>query len=362
MPVTRESDRVAGLDGLRGLAIAFVVVAHVTLIFCGVFPGALGTVGVDLFFVLSGYLITGLLLAEHRRNGRVDLLAFWVRRACRLLPALLVMVTVVELFRVAIGVRWPSAAEDWTAMALYSSNWLAISGHPMAFLGQMWSLAVEEQFYLVWPLVVIAAGASRRRLGMVVVGGMVSITFLRVWLWQTDSLVHLHSGTDSRGLAILAGCALALAMTAVRPGVRAGWLALVVLAATGVAQSSPGYLLDGWLLGLPAAVAATAWCLRGGLTWGPLVLLGRRSYAVYLWHFPLLAIGLTWAGARWSPQWWIALVVALGVTWFVAQMSWRWIEAPAQSWGRAWSSTRMREATATLANVGHRLSPVAEEA
>ena len=222
------------LDGLRGLAVLAVMAYHL-----GHLSG--GFLGVDLFFVLSGFLITSLLLGEGARKGKVDLRRFWVRRARRLLPALAVaLVAVVVAARIWLDhSTLPALRIDALATAGYVANWRfatqAAGGYFAADpspLRHTWSLAIEEQYYLVWPLVVVAGMALARRRSRrpaVVVGVVAGVgaTASALWMaahagvWSTD---RLYLGTDTRLVAPLAGALLACALqgrtSAPSPGLR----------------------------------------------------------------------------------------------------------------------------------------------
>ncbi|HEY3503933.1 MAG TPA: acyltransferase family protein [Actinocatenispora sp.] len=310
------------LDGVRAFAVAAVLVFHGGL---PVLPG--GFLGVDAFFVLSGFLITSLLLAEVADSGRIRLAAFWGRRARRLLPALLLMIAVVVPLA-----RWllppgdlPPVRGDALAALLYVANWRMIFRGSDYFaqtatpspLQHTWSLGIEEQFYLLWPLVVLVvllagrhADPSRRRrlLLAVCVTGAVASTVLTALLYRPADAGRAYYGTDTRAVALLVGCGLA---TLLYPRLTAGRTGphRVLGAATVVAVGALGWAAthatgaSDWpyragFAAVAVAVAVviahavlsprspTAWVLS---RW-PMVALGRVSYGVYLWHWPVFVL------------------------------------------------------------------------
>ncbi|MBX3221614.1 MAG: acyltransferase [Labilithrix sp.] len=302
---------VPALDGIRGLAVLAVVAFHAD----AALPG--GYLGVDLFFVLSGYLITSILLREVERTGRIDLRAFWVRRARRLLPALLVLMPAIAVYARV----WARPEEvralraDAVATLGYVANWRAIYSGKSYWeifaapspLEHTWSLAIEEQFYVVWPLVValvvVHLRRTRRTLLVVTAALAVASAALMLLLWQPDRTSRVYMGSDTRAAGILAGVVLA---TVLAPGekLRSGVVraldaaGLVAAVGLGVAwaklDGQSRFLYHGglWLTELaalvliacavsPASVIARALSLR------PLVFMGTISYGVYLWHWPV---------------------------------------------------------------------------
>lgn len=309
------------LDGLRGVAIVLVLASHVA------FPAtdALGWVGVEMFFVLSGFLITGILVAEHQRRGSVSLRAFYVRRLRRLAPALLavvILVTAVDLI-VLHGDAIPNAA----AALFYVGNWEMTDGTLLGGLSHTWSLSIEEQFYLVWPLALMLSlrvGGIRLALGLAVTVGVASFLW-RTGLWASGvNVQRVYFGSDTRADALMAGCALAVLRTTWQPRPQTVAFAAVAIAAVCLVPVDTNEGRTVMLTaGLATVIVATLVLvsLRGGpLTFGPLVRVGQWSYSLYLWHFPLMA------GARallgYVPWWTIPL------SFTAAWLSYRYIERP----------------------------------
>jgi peptidoglycan/LPS O-acetylase OafA/YrhL len=340
---------VPALDGLRGLAVAAVVAFHV-----GVLRG--GWLGVDLFFVLSGYLISRLLFVEYTAKGRIDLRKFWSRRARRLLPALLCVIVAVAVAERVRGRLIGPAGGRWDVIGAltYTSNWVRLRGGagywsqfgPPSLLEHFWSLAIEEQFYLVWPLFMLGIARLRRGVSTLVLlastfvaGGWSLLLFHR-----TLDASRVYMGTDSRAVALLAGATIA-SLAEWRPR----WLrafrvltpvALVgLLAAMTQLQGTRLVTYQGGLLActlaatvLMAGVAAGRSVFVRLLSTRSLRWLGNRSYGIYLWHWPILA-GFGVAGHAHKPP--LRIVLGVIVSLLVAELSYRAVEMPIRQRGMA---------------------------
>ena len=307
---THRVRHLPALDGLRGLGLLGVLLFHAD----GLLPG--GYLGVDLFFVLSGYLITSLLLAEHRETGRIDLYGFWVRRCRRLFPALLALMPAVAAYGWFLA--RPEELHTLRSQAIaslgYFANWLAILDHRSYWqlfaapspLEHTWSLSIEEQFYVVWPLLVMLI--LRRHGTRVVLALSVLLTLLSmgamVLVFSAGATSRAYLGTDTRMAGILAGAALATLVSpnSSLPAVFARWLdwigAAVVLglvvAWCKLDGTSPflyhgGFWLTelGVLVLILCAVLDRKSIVARALSVRPLVWLGTVSYGVYLWHWPV---------------------------------------------------------------------------
>lgn len=293
-----------GLDGLRAIAVLSVMAYHEpNLVLAG------GFLGVDLFFVLSGFLITGLLLDEHRRSGKVSLRSFWNRRGRRLLPALAAMLLAVVVVTTLIGDvnQRRDLPGGLLSAVFYVSNWNLIAQHQSYFdqftslspLQHLWSLAIEEQFYLLWPIVVIACLSRSRKLliGVTAVATLVSIGLMAFFLGEGDPS-RSYYGTDTRMFALLIGALGALFAWELRPsGTKtffAGVLGLVALAGAFLfIHDSHRWMYRGGFVAF-AFVALGVIILASGNTIVAKAMahpilrkIGFLSYALYLWHWPI---------------------------------------------------------------------------
>lgn len=330
------------LDGLRGIAVLLVVAEHVGQVASLRLPEGMGETGVGIFFGLSGYLITGLLVDEWTASGRVSLRRFYLRRAARLLPALLVMLTLCNLGYHALG-RHGILRGSLYALFYVANYATVLSGDYVPGYGQTWSLAVEEHFYLVWPLALVAVLSPRRgpsrdlprllRWTLVACGVALAWRAFLVFGTTAPDLLIYH-GSLERADALLYGCAAALA-------VRTGWRPSRWMAWCGAAMLCVVVVLsDDGLVGMTlvqAAIGVSSAALvvsldhhpgwpRRVLSARPLVWVGLVSYGIYLWHWPLLSMART-AGVD-TPLG--ALVVGFVITPAVAALSYHLVERPAR--------------------------------
>lgn len=313
-----------GLDGLRAVAVLLVVGYHADQTFGN------GYLGVDVFFVLSGFLITTLLLREVDTAGRISIGAFYVRRALRLYPALVVLCVAVFGVAVVLQEHPVQVGAGAVASLAYVANIWEYSGHDTYLLQHTWTLALEEQFYLLWPAL-LALIAWRRWTAWFVVAGWLGVEIADGLAGQPPVL---HTYVRAAGLPL--GCALAFAVR--HHGVRAwlarlgvpAFLAIIVLSVLRVDES---VWTTGWpvsvaaVLSVPviAALLAEGWLGRV-LGRRELVWIGRRSYGLYLWHFPVLSATINHAPGRVPMP--ARLIAGVVVSFVLASMSYRWVEQP----------------------------------
>jgi peptidoglycan/LPS O-acetylase OafA/YrhL len=298
------------LDGIRGLAIVLVLIGH---LFNHVLPEG-GGFGVSLFFVLSGYLITGILMREIERDGSIHIGRFYLRRVRRLIPPLVVFLVAFAVWAAIAGWTPERILHSTLPVLFYSANWSGAVGWGVGHhMDHTWSLAVEEQFYIGWPLLLGIFAAWRR-------AWLVALLLAAAVIALRNAAVHLANipadpiYTLLRYDEILLGCVLALAR--VRFPAWAGVLALAALlplAAMHEVRVSLHYFGYVVIAVLMAVLVGSAASLRGLLSVAPLRYFGRISYSLYLWHFPIWVI---------TQNPWLTLVLSIGV----ADLSWRFLE------------------------------------
>ncbi len=257
------------LDGLRAIAVGLVMLMHAQW----PWENSGADAGVTAFFVLSGFLITSILLRERDRDGRIDIVRFYRRRVVRLAPALLGLLA----FTLILGVL-ADPPTNWrlgiVSCLAYLSNWVQVAGISINPLGHTWSLAIEEQFYLVWPLILIVA---RGRVLRLAVAAILVASAVRL----VTSGTFEYFSTITRADAILLGCVVAIVQPRWPAWVGAAGVAALVGAALALPPSSHD-------IAIPLAMAATVAVIGGALEpLGRLAPIGLRAYSLYLWNWPM---------------------------------------------------------------------------
>lgn len=391
-PVERSSlSYMPALDGLRAVAVLAVLAYHAGL------PWAqAGFLGVDVFLVISGYLITALLLSEHVRHGRINLKRFWARRALRLLPGLLLMLAAVSI---VVPILAPDQNEnlpgDLAAALTYVSNWWMIFqdqpyfqaiGRP-PLLQHLWSLAVEEQFYLMWPLLLAfglrkKARNPRRLLKWILLAVVGSAVAMALLYNPEGDNSRIYYGTDTRLGTILLGAALAFVWSPGHRTATPNWVGSFARDTAGLGslfaivwmmvtwnEFEPQLYRGGFTMAaLLAVVAVGAASHPGAVTRGllgnlPMRWLGQRSYSIYLWHWPVFMLTRPQLD---TPMTGLPLLaVRLAMTLSLAAVSYALVERPVRlgALGRAWGKVRSgfssRSLKPALAGVGTLALPLA---
>lgn len=328
--------RIKSIDGLRGVAVLLVLGFHL-----GLLKG--GWIGVDIFFVISGYVITRMLLHEHAETGGIALFKFWSNRMLRLLPAAFVMIMVVTTIQLFVKFKTEAT---WDALGALTnvSNWTQLKfGHgywkqpgQVFPLEHTWSLAIEEQFYLVWPLIMVGVARLVRRHAFVL---MATATVLAgcwsLWLFHvTQDMSRIYMGTDTRAVALLGGATVAcIPLNFLEHMKRYGGFAPSAafagfsLAVGAVRRSgNEPDVYRGVLLSLTVASVLLVLALATETKWitsllsvKPLLYVGARSYSLYLWHWPIICLTGTSL---------VTLPLALLATWIATELSYNYIEMP----------------------------------
>lgn len=361
-PQSARLRRVPGIDGLRGLAVIAVVLYH---FFKPTFHG--GFLGVDVFFVLSGFLITSLLIRERASTGRISLKYFWTRRIRRILPAAFtVMATVAAITLVIAGDSQVGMGWQMLSILTFSNNWVQIAQSHSYFadtvpqvFSHYWSLAVEEQFYVIWPLlfVLLCALGLRRKHWLVVTGllGITSAVLMGVLYQPGVDPTRVYYGTDTHAFGLLLGAFMAFWMSSRNASLLAdswpkyqtfarfpkvvgfnsivaliGLCALfVVLPDTGAWTYRGGIALASVLSGIVLyaivqEIGPVSWIFNSRiLRW-----LGERSFSLYLWHWPLIVIISEPFRAHGQKHSLIAGFIALVITVLLSAFWYRYIETP----------------------------------
>jgi peptidoglycan/LPS O-acetylase OafA/YrhL len=348
----RRLGHIPGLGGLRGIAVLLVVMLHSGTFFPESVKETLpwhfvrgGFLGVDLFFALSGFLITSLLLEERASSGRVNYRHFYARRGLRLLPALYTMLAVYAVYSVIGDISWYKTKTTILWAVLYATNFQALI-KPLSTapgLGHLWSLAIEEQFYLIWPFIFVFALSRTRRVAPLVVGMLVAIYMIglhRYALHESGANpLRLYVRLDTRADELLIG-ALAAVLWYHRGTIARVWFELLGWGGAAVfvfcmfqkPEPASFWDLGGFtLVGFAATAMVVAavsgkWSAKPVLTCAPLLMFGEISYGLYLWHlFVFRAVQNLGA----SMPWWSQLIVAWIITAAVTAASWFLIEKPA---------------------------------
>jgi peptidoglycan/LPS O-acetylase OafA/YrhL len=359
-PVKRNQRYMPGLDGLRAIAVLAVIVFHLGFDWA---PG--GLLGVGVFFTLSGYLITDILLAQLNRRGRIDLGGFWFARARRLLPALFVMLAVVIAWVTVFGPAQPDQFRQGVVSAIfYVNNWQQIFADVSYFarfeaegpLDHLWSLSVEEQFYILWPFLLLGGvklvherplpSGVRPRLALLALAGALASSILMAILYEPSfDPSRIYFGTDTRAGGLLFGAALAMVWPSrklsrrIAPQARntldaLGVLGLLVIALMvgGTGELSP-FLYQGGFVILSLATVLVLMPLthpacRLGKLLGvrPLRWVGVRSYGIYLWQTPVIVL-TTPQGVQHEDDLTRSLLQAAAIL-AISALSWRFVEEP----------------------------------
>jgi peptidoglycan/LPS O-acetylase OafA/YrhL len=367
--------RVAPLDGIRGLALAAVLAYHVA-------PASVrgGFLGVDVFFVLSGFLLTSLLLEEHGHDGTVDRRAYAVRRLRRIVPALAVVLIVLAVMvpilspddtqRLRPDVVWSMLGLTNWHLILDGTSYFNHLGRP-PFVRHLWSIAVEVQFYIVCPFLVAWLARRRRSLAVAVLtAGILASATAMALLYTSPDPSRAYFGTDTRIGALLVGVLVAVITVESRvTGGLPSWprrlraplavIPILVLAALVAAADERSRLLypAGFMLTQVATALVILTALRPGrlaevLAWGPLRWLGQRSYGIYLWSWPVVMLTHPGPDAPWWPL--VAVPSAVVASLVLGELSYRLVELP---WMRPapsslWSLSPTRRRQLRLGAIG----------
>lgn len=325
-----------GVDGLRAVSILLVLILHANLISeWGLHLVSGGFLGVDMFFVISGFLITSLLLKEHGLTGSIELRRFYARRALRLLPALITCLLFTAALASIVGAD-RLGLTPWRTLSIfgYFTNWVRASeSWDLWFLSHFWSLAIEEQFYLCWPLILICLlrFCGKRSVIAVVLALTVACFCWRLTLYLGGAPnQRLYHGTDTRGDALLVGCLAALgSQWRVLPSfISSKYLAQLSAIALGAMvmvlnEGSAFLYLGGFTLVALCSAVLILWAISNQpiLDNSVMVWVGKRAYGLYVWHWPIYQLALVLP----KP---VVVPAALAATLGAAYISYRYVEEP----------------------------------
>ncbi|MCY7906467.1 acyltransferase family protein [Bacillus inaquosorum] len=356
---TKHHRYIPGLDGLRAFAVLSVIAYHLNFSWANG-----GFIGVDIFFVLSGYLITSILLPAHGNDISLDFRDFWVRRIRRLLPAAYLMIFFTVIWVVLFDRELLHTIRgDAISSLFYMSNWWFIF-HKLSYfdsfgspspLKNLWSLAIEEQFYMIWPMFLVVGMyifKNRARLAAAVsLLALCSAVMMSLLYEPGGDPSRVYYGTDTRSFALLIGCALALVWPMKRlssnrlsnklkhtlHATELSAFCILVLCVYFTDEYEPFLYRGGMLLiSMIAAILIACVChpssfLGNLLSWRPLRWLGTRSYGIYLWHYPVIVLS-TPVQEIGNPVFW-HIVLKVIVTFILAELSYHFIEKPVRTQG-----------------------------
>jgi peptidoglycan/LPS O-acetylase OafA/YrhL len=337
------------LDGLRAVSILLVLTVHLRLIAPhskGLLPAG-GFLGVDMFFVISGFLITSLLLSEHRTNGSISLKSFYYRRALRLFPALAAVLLFACFVALVVG-SFSALGLSHVRLAstiFYFTNWVrAYEGTDSWFLFHFWSLSVEEQFYLFWPALLLFLLRRRllsKHILFILLAMIIASAVLKPVLFLSGSPINrIYYGSDTRADSVLIGCGVAVLLSFgfIQPSQRAKLISRSLARGSAIVLAAFVFLaFDGFkllyfggftLVSLCSATvivhlvlapesAHSRWLSRPSMQW-----IGKRSYGLYLWHWPMFEIGRLLSNEV------LVVFAGLALTFLAVQLSYRYIETP----------------------------------
>ncbi|RED56002.1 acyltransferase family protein [Cohnella lupini] len=359
-----------GLDGLRALALFAVMGYHLHLDWASG-----GFLGVGVFFVLSGYLITDILLNQYRNERKLDLKTFWLRRIKRLVPAMLFVLVVVTVFLLLFdGSRLLSLRGEVFSTVFFMNNWVMIfhqvsyfeSFGPPSPIAHLWSLAVEEQFYLIWPMLLLLGIRLAPRRGslalLIACGAAVSAIAMAVLYNPDGDPSRVYYGTDTRAFALLIGALLAVIWPSRQLGSLMSVKGKIMLELIGAAGLTviiwmiwrtgeyDAFLYQGGFVLLSLATAFLLASLahpssRLGAAFGckPLRWLGKRSYSIYIWHYPVII--LTTPAVDTGDTGLIRPIVQAGASILLAAFTWKYVESPVrrEALGAIWANWKRKQ-------------------